>query len=345
VDTIGKAAASKLLRALRFIGQAAYFRVRHGVRAFFYIPAPGSRAAVYRDWLVIGCCRLFFPVRVYYWQAAGLSDWLEQHARPWERWLSTRLLGGPHLSIVLANMHRRDAEWARSGQTVVVPNGIPDPCPDYRDTLEPVRRERAAARLKSQRTNTAPGAVFNLLFIGICCREKGLFDAVEGVALANRKLENLGSPFRAKLTVAGKFFTGDEADEFQKRCQQPDLAGAIDYRGFVSGHEKQSLFEEADCLLFPTYYAAESFGIVLIEAMAFGLSIVTTRWRHIPELLPPDYPGIVNPRDPLAIAQAIERQISADYDPALRAQFEQEYTIEQHVARVRAALLNLNVGP
>jgi hypothetical protein len=36
--------------------------------------------------------------------------------------------------------------------------------------------------------------------------------------------------------------------------------------------------------------------------MAFGLPIVTTRWRSIPELLPSGYPGLVAIRSPAQIA-------------------------------------------
>ena len=46
------------------------------------------------------------------------------------------------------------------------------------------------------------------------------------------------------------------------------------YCGFVAGEEKRRLFRESDCFCFPTYYPAESFGIVVIEAMAFELPVV-----------------------------------------------------------------------
>ena len=39
--------------------------------------------------------------------------------------------------------------------------------------------------------------------------------------------------------------------------------------------------------------------------MAFGLPIVTTRWRSLPEMLPPNYPGLVDSQSPEQIAAAL----------------------------------------
>ena len=348
VSEIGKGNWRKLARAVRYIAEAVGHRLR-GARVFFYIPAPGLRAALYRDWLIIGSCRLLFPTRVYYWQAAGLSDWLCQEARPWERWLSNRLLRKPALSIVLGEFNRRDAEWAGSQRTVVIPNGIPDPCPKFEKTLEPVRRQRAHSRQQlwaDERTgNATEERVYRLLFIGLCLREKGLFDAVEAVGNVNRKMAEIQSPLRARLEVAGSFFTEAERAEFDRRVAELELKDAVHYHGFVAKESKRQLFERCDCLIFPTYYLAESFGIVLIEAMAFGMQIVTTRWRSVPELLPAGYEGIVNPRDPVALAGAIERAMRSPYDPRLRERFLAQYTIEHHAGRVREALLGLTAGP
>jgi len=64
---------------------------------------------------------------------------------------------------------------------------------------------------------------------------------------------------------------------------------------------------EADLFCFPTRYIGENQPVNLIEAMAFGLPIVTTRWRSLPEMLPPNYPGLVDSQSPEQIAAALLR--------------------------------------
>ena len=64
---------------------------------------------------------------------------------------------------------------------------------------------------------------------------------------------------------------------------------------------------EADLFCFPTRYIGENQPVNLIEAMAFGLPIVTTRWRSLPEMLPLNYPGLVDSQSPEQIAAALIR--------------------------------------
>jgi glycosyltransferase involved in cell wall biosynthesis len=201
-----------------------------------------------------------------------------------------------------------------------------------------------------------------MLYIGLCLREKGLFDAVEAVALANRALAGRNVPVRVQLEVAGRFYLPAEQQEFEKRIQQPDLkwsapssgtgdsheagaaGAAVRYHGFVQGTAKDRLFRETDCLIFPTYYAAESFGLVLIEAMAHGSDVIATRWRNIPELLPPGYPGLVPPRDPQALAECILGFLEHYQGGRLRRHYEEHHSLAELWSGIESALRELETS-
>jgi glycosyltransferase involved in cell wall biosynthesis len=103
--------------------------------------------------------------------------------------------------------------------------------------------------------------------------------------------------------------------------------------------DKDRLFRENDCLCFPSYYSAESSPLVLVEAMAYGLDIVTTHWRTLPEFLPAGYPGIVRPQSPDQIAAACERFLAAEPTTLLRERFLANYTADMCAERIRAAIL------
>jgi len=323
-EDIGRVRLGKIALVFKYCFQAIALRFRHGVRCIYYIPASPSRAALYRDWLTMALCRPFFSTLIYHWEAAGLGEWLDQKGTVWERFASRWLLGRPELSVVLAEYNRRDADYFRSKRTAVVPNGVPDPCPQHSS------RERAASQ---------PG-VFNVLFIGLCTREKGVFDAMEGVALANGRDSNS----RFRLLVAGGFWIEEEKVAFQKRVSElrfADGSPQVEYRGFVSGKAKETLFEESDCLLFPTYYNAESFGIVLVEAMARGMPLITTQWRMIPELLPKGYPFVVRPQAPREIAEALLRLRAQGNQWNLRQHYLNNFTERHFVEKMKAALLSV----
>jgi hypothetical protein len=77
LEDIGEIQSIKLLRFFLFCLQAIWCRFRYGVDNFYYVPAPGKRAALYRDWLVMFVCRPFFRRIILHWHAAGLAKWLE----------------------------------------------------------------------------------------------------------------------------------------------------------------------------------------------------------------------------------------------------------------------------
>jgi glycosyltransferase involved in cell wall biosynthesis len=331
VQDIGLPRIKKLLVLLRYCAAAIYHRFRHGVTNFYFVPAHGNRASVYRDWLVMAMCRPFFKRITYHWHAAGMGEWLTRNAKGWERWVSKRLIYCPDLSIVLGNANRADAEILESRRIIVVPNGIPDPCQRFEEEVLPMRLARAKAR-----TGGGEKIVFQILFLGICYRPKGLFDLLDAMAVATRQLKD--SRFRLHLRIAGSFWLDSERREFEERLKNPDLTGSVQYMGFVASDQKLQLLRESDCLAFPSYYEAESFGLVLLEAMAHGLPIIATHWRAIPEILPAGYEGIVDPRSPDQIARAITALLQRDYDPRLRIHFVERFTDQQFAARMKVAL-------
>lgn len=355
IEAIGRFQPRKILRLFRYCLQAIGFRLRRRARVLYYIPAAPMRSAVYRDWLVMALCRPFFRKLVFHWEAAGLAEWLETSARPWERILTHLFLDRPTVSVVLARHGRSDALALRAHHVSVVPNGIPDPCPDFETRLAPMRRDRRH-RL-ADRTLTPAESRFRLLYLSLCIPEKGLFDAVDAVALANAELAKAGESVRIELSVAGKFWRDEDRERFEARCRDADLqlplppdasgsgggsAGAsspaVIYRGFVDRADKIGLFESSDAFVFPSYYAAESFGLALAEAMAFDLPCIATRWRHIPEMFPESYPYLVDIQSPADIASLLAR-LATGADPVpLRAHYLRHFTDQVYADGLRQAL-------
>ena len=339
LSDIGEFQGGKLLLIFWFCLQAIWIRFRHGVTNFYYVPAPGKRVALYRDWLVMLLCRPFFKNMILHWHAAGLAKWLETETIVSCRATTYRLFCPVDLSLVLSRYNFADAEKLLSRRVCIVNNGIPDPCPDFATTIDPRRRERfqQCQQIFAGTFSGAPVTV-NILFLAHCTREKGLFAAMDGVLAANRELTARGLPMQLKLTAAGNFVTPDEQSEFMTRQKNPANAAAIEHLGFVAGERKTGLLRDADLFLFPTRYLGENQPVNLIEAMAFGLPLVTTRWRSLPEMLPPNYPGLIHGQDPAEIAGAILRVLAVKSGALARAHFTAHFTIERHLTSLANAL-------
>lgn len=329
---VGEFQGVKLFLVLWFCLQALWIRLRYGVDNFYYVPAPGKRVALFRDWLVMFLCRPFFKNVILHWHAAGLAQWLETETTIYHRVLTWRAFRPVNLSIVLSRFNQADAQKLLSGKIIVVPVGIPDPCPRFEEAMLPRRQNRLAAR-----TQPAAGVVtINVLFLALCTREKGVFDAIEGVAVANE--QSAGQPLRFHLTLIGGFASDNEKRELHDLVVRRKLQNDVEILGFVPAERKAQAFAEADIFCFPTFYLAENQPGNLIEAMAYGLPVITTRWRSIPEMLPGNYPGLVDVNAPDQIAAALKTMAGSDYSSALRQRFLSRFTLDQHLAQMAEAI-------
>ena len=339
LEDIGEFQGVKLLLILWFCARAIWIRFRYGVKNFYYVPAPGKRVALWRDWLVMFLCRPFFKNVILHWHAAGLGKWLESETTIVSRAATFRCYRPVSLSLVLSRYNFFDAKKLLSHKIAVVNNGIPDPCPDFENSVLPRRHERFERRRQIfAGENSSDPLTVNILFLAHCTREKGIFAAVTAVLAANRLLAERKLPLRLQLTCAGNFVTYGERAEYDELIKNPAVAAVVQHAGFVSGERKEQLLRDADLFLFPTRYLGENQPVNLIEAMAFGLPIVTTRWRSLPEMLPTDYPGLVNDQNPEAIAAAILNVLASKSGEQVRAHFTAHFTLERHLATLAEAL-------
>jgi glycosyltransferase involved in cell wall biosynthesis len=339
LEDVGEFQGAKILLIFWFCLQAVWLRFRYGVKNFYYVPAPGKRVALYRDWLVMLFCRPFFKRVILHWHAAGLAKWLETSTNIGSRTATYRLFRPVDLSMVLSRYNFADAEKLLSHRVQVVNNGIPDPCPDFDDALLPRRMEDFTARKRifDGEIPTAP-VIVNVLYLAHCTREKGIFAAAESVLRTNRELAARRLPMQLKLVTAGNFVTDAEKAEFDRLRENPVFAVTVTHLGFVSGERKTELLRDAALFLFPTRYLGENQPVNLIEAMAFGLPIVTTRWRSLPEMLPPNYPGLVSGQDPDEIAATILKVLAEKSGALVRHHFRERFTLERHLADLAAAI-------
>ena len=341
LSDVGEFQGAKIFLIFWFCAQAVWLRFRYGVTNFYYVPAPGKRIALWRDWLVMFLCRPFFKKVILHWHAAGLAKWLESEANIGTRTTTWRCFRPVNLSIVLSRYNVADAEKLLSHRVAIVNNGIPDPCPDFETNVLPRRRERFVQRQQVLNGSYSNGAIMvDLLYLAHCTREKGLFAAVEAVRRAGRQLAERRMPLKLKLTIAGSFVSDEEQAEFERLRQDPEIAAFADYVGFVSGDRKAQLYRQSDLFVFPTKYLGENQPVNLIEAMAFGLPVVTTRWRSLPEMFPSDYAGLVAGQNPDEIAEAILKVLAEKSGELIRRHFRSRFTLEQHLISLAGALQN-----
>jgi len=143
-----------------------------------------------------------------------------------------------------------------------------------------------------------------------------------GVAYPHKNLEALVEAWKIfcaehgndyQLVLAGrKNYFYEKLEQNTTAPQHDNTAARVIFTGFVPDEELSALYSAASLYVFPSLY--EGFGLPPLEAMQYGLPVISSGETCLPEILK----GAVlyfNPRDPAAISRAIWQGLT---DQALR---------------------------
>jgi glycosyltransferase involved in cell wall biosynthesis len=136
-----------------------------------------------------------------------------------------------------------------------------------------------------------------ILFVGRLVEGKGLFVLLEAYALLKKLYSDLG------LVVVGG---GPERRRLEEQVAQQELPDVY----LVGPQEYEDLpgfYGMAECLVLPTY--SDTWGLVVLEAFACGLPVVTTtRCGSVPDLISERGTGaVVEPGNPTSLVREVEQ--------------------------------------
>jgi glycosyltransferase involved in cell wall biosynthesis len=146
----------------------------------------------------------------------------------------------------------------------VVPLGISLPTQSIRRTLSPVKV---------------------LLFISRIQRKKGLLNLVKAwhKLMMERGTAQVGPhPLGWRIQVAGPDQDSHE-QEVRTLAEKLGVAEDFEFIGPVFGIKKNNLYAQAELFVLPTH--SENFGVVVIEALAHGVPVITTKGAPWSDLL------------------------------------------------------------
>jgi len=106
------------------------------------------------------------------------------------------------------------------------------------------------------------------------------------------------------------------SERIHERAERSRLASRIRFTGWVSDEELLSLYNAADCMVFPSLY--EGFGLPVLEAMACGCAVACSDTSAIPEVA--DSAALLfNPEDRESLARCIRDLL---LDPELKTRMQ-----------------------
>lgn len=204
----------------------------------------------------------------------------------------------PYLKSVLKDLHiltavsTSAAEYAGSltnEPITIIPNGID--LGKYKRLKSPAGQPRR--RLK-------------ILYIGRLERRKGVKYLLQAYGVLARELSDI------ELIIAGD---GPEREKLELLAEDLGLPN-VTFLGYIKDDLKLQLLQEADLFCSPAVFG-ESFGIVLLEAMAVGaVSVAGNNSGYVDVLQEIGAISIVNPRDESEFARRLKLLLTEE---ALRA--------------------------
>lgn len=158
-----------------------------------------------------------------------------------------------------------------------------------------------------------------IIFLNRLVPRKGCQILIEAAA----KLAEIPDLPEFEVVICGK---GPQASKLQNYIENHGLEDIVEMTGFVSEEDKPSYYASADISVFPSS-GGESFGIVLLEAMASGRSAVLAGDNPgYASVMEPRPELLFDPKDTQALTNLLENYIRESKLRRQAADWGEEYT-------------------
>jgi len=316
---VGKISILKILK-IPFL----CFRLMYAVRTFkpdicFYFITVGVSSLLV-DSFLLWILRRHNVSYVLYFHGKGYKSH-ENHRYNLIRYIIRKTLSYALGGLVLGKMLKDDvAHCIPVDRLYVLPNSVPD------------------IGYKERSIETASDKVANIIFLSNLVPTKGPMEFLEMAKLVSEKEPSV------RFILAGQHTDRNFSKELMEYVEQQSLQDVVEFRGAVFGEAKEKLFQDAHLMVFPTYFEKETFGLVNIEAMQWGLPVISSDKGAIPDIVKDGINGfIVNPHN---ISQMAERVLRLIRNPDLRHTmgkagrrlYEENYSLAAYNRNVKKAI-------
>ncbi|BBH22979.1 glycosyl transferase [Paenibacillus baekrokdamisoli] len=281
-----------ILAILRFPFSSISYNIVH-----LHSAAKGS---FYRKSIYTYLSKILNKKLVFHIHASGFEDFKQSNR--FNSWLVRKTLNRADYIIVLSDQMKRLVETSCDNDRVsVLPNPIVIPEQAQIDAYK-------EAHDKVQ-----------LLFLGEIGPRKGIYDLVDAIELLPESSRN-----KVTLHVCGN----NEIDKLKEYIASKQLTGNCIVHGWIDGEQKKKFLSNADVYILPSY--AEGLPISILEAMAYGLPVISTNVGGIPEIVRKDENGfLIEPGDTRSLAEAVEMLVN-DFHLRLRYGQKSKTIVQPH---------------
>ncbi|MGJ8642769.1 MAG: glycosyltransferase [Luteolibacter sp.] len=317
MDEVGRFHLKKLGRLFHLIRKTRQALCEKPESTLLYPPASARWIPFLRDVIFLAFVRPKAAKTIFIFHASGLAAFTRKN--PIADWFADIAYGDADMALEVAEEQVSPHEVFKTKDHLWCPCGIEAPPMDRHQKL--------------------PGEITKVLFVGSLQEGKGVLEILKTA----HQLRESGQEQCFRFDIVGRWMDGEFRRKAMSLHAKLELGDYVRFPGQLTGEDKWRAYHDADVFFFPSHYHSEASPLVLMEALAAGLPIVTTAWNGIPALMHGCSTAVLLPvKSPQQFAEALrefaENSVTAN-DKAERSRkfYEDNFQPKCFVQRVTGA--------
>jgi glycosyltransferase involved in cell wall biosynthesis len=193
--------------------------------------------------------------------------------------------------------------------------------------------EMGMGLVRTSKKIPSPGSPVQFLFIGALSQQKGIFVTLEIIK------ELVAKDINFQYHIVGEWKSEKDKNEAFTYIRNYNLESNIVFHGVLLREKKWQLLSSSDIFIFPSFNEGQP--LVVIEAMAFGLPVISSSVGAIPDTMEEGVNGFMIKSN--ESNEFVERILSIIKNPELFASFsesnlktyEKRYTSAQYCQNIQ----------
>jgi glycosyltransferase involved in cell wall biosynthesis len=305
IDEIGKKPFLKVSRYFKILLQVIISLIK-GNPGVIYLAISAKGVGFYKDYPIALLAKLFRKKLVLHYHNKGVKT---RQQNFFDDLLYRILFKNTKVILLSERLYEDVSKYVKKEDVFFLPNGIP--VINLEDNILPKK-------------NSLP----KLLFLSNLIESKGVYVLLDALKILNDN----NVKFHCNL-VGG---AGDiSLKQLNQKINNLKLQNCVSYLGKKYNHEKHKIFQSSDIFVFPTFYHNETFGIVNIEAMMFGLPVISTSEGGIPDIVKDGETGfVIDKQNPNQLAEKIKWFIDNPEEAILMGEKGREHFLENYTLEI-----------
>ena len=305
VSKVGKFSFCKIISAIKNIIFIVKEVKKIRPNLCYYTPTADGWG-IYRDLFVVAVLKWNKQKIVLHMHNKGVEKFSVKHI--WAPFAYRHIFKGVKVILLARELYQDVRNYVQPDNVYYCPNGMPK-----------TNNETFCRRTTNKK--------YTFLFLSNMIEEKGVIDVLKACTVLK------GDKRLFKCQFVGKWSTVSK-EYFNEIIEKYNIKDVVSYLGPKYGKEKVDALKKVDALVFPTYYHGETFGLVLLEAMEYGLPCISTYEGGIPSVIDNENTGLlIRARDIEALVDKMRWLIEHPHEGLImgekgRKKFLKEFTLD-----------------